>query len=196
MHLLQRFLPLPRKLPGQPFLLQTCYLIQLGLLESPPQANPPALPLVAKHPSAGISTPVAALGKIASIGTYASNVAVALATHDESVLHGPLVSETSTYSPLRPLIFERELSLHPDKGFVNWLLHNLHYGCNIGYEGPHFPLIASNSATRLSLLSFWGSGLIPGQCLPALLFPVVWNSLMLSTRCYPVAHAKSMTSSS
>ena len=89
------------------------YLTQLGFLESPPQANPPALPLVAKHPSVGISTPVAALGKIASIGTYASNVAVA--THDESVLHGPLVSETSTYSPLRLLIFERELSLHPDK---------------------------------------------------------------------------------
>ena len=50
-------------------------------------------------------------------------------------------------SPIRPLILERELTSHPDKGFVSQLLQTFTSGCNIGYNGPHFAHIASHLPT-------------------------------------------------
>ncbi len=80
------------------------------------------------------------------------------ATHADSGMSAPLAGTVLTpsgtapnaapiethqlVSPIRPLILERELATHPDKGFVNRLLDNFRHGCNIGYHGPHFSHIA------------------------------------------------------
>lgn len=37
-----------------------------------------------------------------------------------------------------------ELSAHPDQPFVKQLLHNLQYGCAIGYNGPQFSHCSNN----------------------------------------------------
>ena len=62
----------------------------------------------------------------------------------------PHISQHRLATPLRPLELQRELALHPDKAFVSELLANLTHGCNIGYEGPQFPLTAPHLPTALS----------------------------------------------
>ena len=48
------------------------------------------------------------------------------------------------HTPLRPQIFARFLSSHPDQSYVYNLIQSLTYGFNIGYTGPHLPLTAPN----------------------------------------------------
>ena len=48
------------------------------------------------------------------------------------------------YTPLRLQVFARFLNKHPDQAFTSKLLHSLEYGFDIGYRGPHTPLIAKN----------------------------------------------------
>ena len=48
------------------------------------------------------------------------------------------IDQHQLVSPLRPLELERELSHHPNKGFVRQLIKDIRHGCNIGYDGPHF----------------------------------------------------------
>ena len=47
-------------------------------------------------------------------------------------------------TPLNVLTLTRELEVHPDRKFVHTLIHNLTYGCNIGYNGPDLDQISSN----------------------------------------------------
>ena len=47
-------------------------------------------------------------------------------------------------TPLNVLTLTRELEVHPDHKFVHTLIHNLTYGCNIGYNGPELDRISSN----------------------------------------------------
>ena len=72
-----------------------------------------------------------------------------------SQTNSPLRSETTSQRPqleLReqvctPLIhlhFRRELTNHPDKAWVSWLLNAIHQGVTIGYDGPRGPMIAKN----------------------------------------------------
>ena len=48
---------------------------------------------------------------------------------------------------LRPFILEWEVNNHPDKAFVRQLIHNLQYGCNIGYLGLQFAHLTNNLAS-------------------------------------------------
>ena len=41
-------------------------------------------------------------------------------------------------------LLERELSSYPDKVFVRQLIHDLQFGCNVGYTGPQFAYLAKN----------------------------------------------------
>lgn len=117
--------------------------MQLLLLEDDQLLSTPHLWQGIHNPlSVATSTTQAATGKLVPTAMPAN--AARGTTHCESVRCGPLVSETKIYTPLRPLAFERELSLHPDKGFVHQLVLNLSHGCNIGYDGPQFPLTAPN----------------------------------------------------
>ena len=59
----------------------------------------------------------------------------------------PIFSQHKLVTPLRPLVIERELASHPDKGFVSQLLANITIGCNIGYQGPQFPYTAQHLPT-------------------------------------------------
>ena len=53
------------------------------------------------------------------------------------------------HTPLRPQVFAQFLNKHPDKAFTSKLLHSLEYGFDIGYHGPHTPLIARNLHSAL-----------------------------------------------
>ena len=104
------------------------------VLELPPTPTAP-------YQFAVTLTSVDAQGRPAPSGTYAAS-ATAI-THSAGVL-GHLAREPLGHTPLRPLEFERELRTHPDKDFVDQLVHNLTLGCNIGYQGPQFPYTARN----------------------------------------------------
>ena len=55
-----------------------------------------------------------------------------------------LFNKPKPWTPIRPFILERELSNHPNKTFVEELIHDLSYGCTIGYTGPQFSYLANN----------------------------------------------------
>ena len=57
-------------------------------------------------------------------------------------LHSLLPAHCST--PVNISELERELASHPDRIFVNSLLHDLTYGFNIGYKGPRLPHLVKN----------------------------------------------------
>ena len=48
-------------------------------------------------------------------------------------------------TPINFRTLQTELALHPDQVFVNQLIHNLQYGCNIGYTGPQFAHCGSSN---------------------------------------------------
>lgn len=54
------------------------------------------------------------------------------------------LSKPTPWTPLRPFVFERELSNHPDNAFVKQLINDLCQGCFIGYKGPQFSYCANN----------------------------------------------------
>ena len=56
---------------------------------------------------------------------------------------GPPAYE-SLCTPLRPLVFERELASHPDHNFVSSIVQGITLGVKIGYTGPQCTLICSN----------------------------------------------------
>ena len=47
-------------------------------------------------------------------------------------------------TPINFRTLQTKPALHPDQVFVNQLIHNLQYGCNIGYTGPQFAHCGSN----------------------------------------------------
>ena len=55
-----------------------------------------------------------------------------------------LFNKSKPWTPTRPFILERKLSNHPNKTFVEELIHDLCYGCTIGYTGPQFSYLANN----------------------------------------------------
>ena len=69
----------------------------------------------------------------------------------EAILNGPAliapsaipINQHTFYIPLRPLIFAQLLSNYPDQAFVS-KTQSLASGFNIGYNGPHDPLITPN----------------------------------------------------
>ena len=73
-------------------------------------------------------------------------------TKCSSSLHGERDYPNPRYqqqlvTPLRPLQLECELRNHPDRGFINQLLHDIRHGCCIGYEGPHYTYTAKHLPT-------------------------------------------------
>ena len=46
--------------------------------------------------------------------------------------------DSKSRTPIKLHTLRTELALHPDPTFVSQLIHNLQYGCNIGYTGPQF----------------------------------------------------------
>ena len=55
-----------------------------------------------------------------------------------------LFNKPKSWTPIRPFILERKLSNHPNKAFVEELIHDLCYGCTIDYTGPQFSYLANN----------------------------------------------------
>ena len=45
---------------------------------------------------------------------------------------------------MRLYALQAELAIHPDRTFVHQLIHNLQYGCDIGYTGLQFPYYSNN----------------------------------------------------
>jgi len=45
---------------------------------------------------------------------------------------------------VKPFILKWELIKHPEKAFVEQLIHELLHGCSIGYFGPHFAHLANS----------------------------------------------------
>ena len=56
----------------------------------------------------------------------------------------PPITSHAPHTPLRPQVFARFLSSHPDEAFVSELIHSLTHGFSIGYTGPRTPLTAPN----------------------------------------------------
>ena len=54
---------------------------------------------------------------------------------------------SSVHTPLRPQVFARFLSSNPDQAFIPNLIYSLTYGLDIGYTGPHLPVIIPNLAS-------------------------------------------------
>ena len=59
------------------------------------------------------------------------------------------ISSHAPHTPLRPQVFARFLTSHPDSHFVSKLVHSLTDGFNIGYHGPRTPLTAPNLISAL-----------------------------------------------
>ena len=55
-----------------------------------------------------------------------------------------LPTKPQPWTPIRSFLLERELSSYPDKVFVRQLIHDLQFGCNIGYTGPQFAHLTNN----------------------------------------------------
>lgn len=54
------------------------------------------------------------------------------------------INQHKICTPLRPQTFARLLNNHPDQAFVSKLITSLQTGFDIGYSGPHSPLIVPN----------------------------------------------------
>ena len=48
------------------------------------------------------------------------------------------------HTPIRLHALQAELAIHPDWTFVHKLIHDLQYGCDIGYTGPQFSHYSNN----------------------------------------------------
>ena len=55
-----------------------------------------------------------------------------------------LPTKPQSWTPIRLFLLECELSSYSDKVFVRQLIHDLQFGCNIGYTGPQFAHLANN----------------------------------------------------
>ena len=68
-------------------------------------------------------------------------------THFSQQLQNLIVAHQLDSKPRTPIklhTLRTELALHPDWTFVSQLIHNLQYGCNIGYTGPQFAHCSNN----------------------------------------------------
>ena len=54
------------------------------------------------------------------------------------------INQHKICTPLQPQTFARLLNNHPDQAFVSKLITSLQTGFDIGYSGPHSPLIVPN----------------------------------------------------
>ena len=54
------------------------------------------------------------------------------------------INQHAVHIPLRPQVFAGFLADHPDKTFVSKLIKSLTSGFDIGYFGPHTPMVATN----------------------------------------------------
>ena len=55
-----------------------------------------------------------------------------------------LFNKPKPWTLIRSFVLERELSDYPNKAFVEELIHDLRYGCTIGYTRPQFSYLANN----------------------------------------------------
>ena len=60
----------------------------------------------------------------------------------DKVLQQSRSQQPSVSTPIDVDVLEHELSSHPDRNFVNWLLNSLGFGTRIGYTGPHLPRVS------------------------------------------------------
>ena len=76
--------------------------------------------------------------------TQVPNRQIAHFSQQLKTLIGAYQLDTKPRTPIRWHILQAELALYPDQMFVHELIHNLQYGCNIGYTVPQFSHCNSN----------------------------------------------------
>ena len=102
-----------------------------------------------KEPFTATSTVVPAAAPIVNSGTYATNQIAEETTMAPSALKYPLCNPTPLClsppsTPVNIINLTAELKHHPDQQYTASLLHDLQWGCNIGYTGPRFARITPN----------------------------------------------------
>ena len=142
----------PRPKPNRPFLVQ------------PPlhPVHPSLLPTLNRSPSphhpqtslAGISTAASAVVPTASFCTSAVTkvaevpISVPNALEDSNKLP-PSLSHLSPSTPVCISNLALELKSHPDRQFATELLHDLQFGCRIGYQGLRYHRITPSLKSTL-----------------------------------------------
>ena len=148
-------------LPPLPLLYPDIALVEdtptpQGLPPPPPLPAPPTSP-APLGPYVGSSTVPRVNATSAVSSTPAAAPPMGRGTAGIRPIPQPHISQHRLVTPLRPLELQHELAPHPDKGFVSELLASITHGCNIGYEGPHFP------HTPFSLFTHPGHQRVPGE---------------------------------
>ena len=140
-----------------PFVALQPTLNRLPLVQSPPQQphlnHPSPLHLPPSQPlhltsSAVISTVASAVTSTASFSTSAATKAAAAPIPVPSALqesnNRPFgLSHLSPSTPVCPKLAQ-ELMNHPDHQFASDLVHDLQFGCCIGFQGPRHHRITPN----------------------------------------------------
>ena len=146
-----------------PFVAPQPMLNHLPLVQPPPQQaqknhpspphQPPSQPPLLTSPAV-ISTVVSAIASTASFSTSAVTKAVEAPIPVPSVLKesNNLPFSLSHLSPATPVCIHnlaQELMNHPDRQFASDLVHDLQFGCCIGYPGPRHHRITLNLKSTL-----------------------------------------------
>ena len=146
--------------------LDTMLLLPLNLNQQYPlSATHPTQPLALPSSHHHIRQHNLCAGISTSTGVHAYVPTPASATHATGVAPHHMGSGTVIDRPPTPLPIdqhqmisslrllelelERELTHHPDKGFVCQLIHDIVHGCNIGYNGPQFAHTAHHLPSAL-----------------------------------------------
>ena len=135
------FVPTPPPLPP---LLPTC----LNPLPPPQPSRCPASSSNCQL-SVATSTAVSVAAPTVNSSTLATNLIAEAATLVPSALKHLKCNSTATSldhpsTPVNIVSLSAELKHHPDKQFIANLIHDLQWGCNIGYAGPRSARITPN----------------------------------------------------
>ena len=125
-----------------------------------PLVQPPTLPVhpatstPSKQPSVATSTVGPAAAPTATSSISATNRTAVETTLALSALKYPNCNSTPPIltppsTPVNIANLSTELKHHPDQQFVTSLLHDLQWGCHVGYIGPRFARITPNLTSAL-----------------------------------------------
>ena len=101
------------------------------------------------QPSVATSTAVSVAAPTVNSSTFATNLIAEAATLVPSALKRLKYNSTATSldppsTPVNIVSLSAELKHHPDEQFTASLIHDLQWGCNIGYAGPRSARITPN----------------------------------------------------
>ena len=99
--------------------------------------------------SVATSTAVSVAAPTVNSSTFATNLIAEAATLVPSALKHLKCNSTATSldppsTPVNIVFLSAELKHHPDEQFIASLIHDLQWGCNIGYAGPRSARITPN----------------------------------------------------